>query len=120
MTYKENRNIIIIAIISFIAFLGFYIWEADFTPENKEDKLLKKIEALELKLDSLNNQKDSIRTVIDSTHVKIVTNEKHFQERVTTIITQPYSADSGFVTDYIRQYADKNPQYNFSRTPKTY
>lgn len=108
MTNKENRNIIIIAIISFIAFLSFYIWMADFTPENKEDKLLKKIEALELKLDSLNNRKDSIRTAIDSTHIKIITNEKHYQERINTIIRQSSSDDSSFVANYIRQYSDKN------------
>ena len=119
---KEGKKIFIgIGIVVIvILFITFYIWVADFTPKNKEDELLKKIEALELKLDSLNNRKDSIRTAIDSTHIKIITNEKHYQERVNTIITQPYSADSGFVTDYIRQYADKNPQYNFSRTPKTY
>ena len=102
-----------------ILFIGFYIWLGDFTPDNKEDKLLKKIEQLELKIDSLNNRKDSIKNVIDSTHIKIITNEKHFQERVTTIINQSYSVDSNFVTDYIRQYADKNPQYNFSRASKT-
>lgn len=83
-----------------------------FPKESNNDLLLNRINQLELKLDSLNNKKDSIRTVIDSTHVKIVTNEKHYQERVNIIINQSSSADSGFIADYIRLYADKNPLPN--------
>lgn len=80
----------------------------------KKDNLIEKVNELELKLDSLNNLKDSIRTVIDSTHVKIITNEKHYQERINTIITQPATEDSSFVSDYIRRWSDKNSQFNFN------
>ena len=80
----------------------------------KEDNLIEKVNELELKLDSLNLLKDSIRTVIDSTHVKIITNEKHYQERINTIITQPATEDSSFVSDYIRRWSDKNSQFNFN------
>ena len=71
----------------------------------KEDNLIEKVNELELKLDSLNNLKDSIRTVIDSTHVKIITNEKHYQERINTIITQPDSTTESFTRQYILEYA---------------
>ena len=99
-------------VIIFSIVIGIYISIADFTP--KEDKLLKKINELELKIDSLNTKKDSIRNIIDSTHVKIITNEKYYKEKINTIMLQSYSADSCFITDYIRQYANKNPQYNFN------
>jgi len=115
----NSKFVLALMAILIIVVIGFYVWVADFTPTNKEDALLKKIAELELKIDSLNNKKDSIRTVIDSTHIKIITNEKHYQERINTVITQSFSSDSNFVTDYIRQYANKNPQYNFSGTRET-
>lgn len=95
---------IVIAIL--IATIIFYIKIANFNPPN--NVVLEKINQLELKIDSINSQKDSVRMVIDSTHVKIITNEKHYQERINVIITQPSSADSSFITDYIRQYSKQN------------
>ena len=101
-----NSKIIgVLSVIFLIGFIWIYISLADFTPDNKEDKLLKRIDELELKIDSLNNKKDSIRSVIDSTHIKIITNEKHYQERVNTIITQPDSFSESFTRQYIREYA---------------
>ena len=83
----KNTLITIAGVIFVVLFIWFYISIADFTsPAEKDELLLKKITELELKIDSLNNRKDSIRTVIDSTHVKIVTNEKHYQERINTIL----------------------------------
>ena len=103
---KNNKKTIIIIIIIVLLLIGFYIKVADFsTPKIDDDKFYKKITELELKIDSLNNQKDSIRTVIDSTHIKIVTNEKHYQERVNTIITQPDSFSESFTRQYILEYA---------------
>lgn len=100
----------ILILILFILFIIFYYNIADFTP--KEDALLEKITKLESKIDSINNKKDSIRTVIDSTHIKIITNEKHYQERINTIIVQSASADSSFITDYIRLYSEQNSLSN--------
>ena len=103
---KNNKKTIIIIIIIVLLLIGFYIKVADFsTPKIDDDKFYKKITELELKIDSLNNRKDSIRTVIDSTHIKIVTNEKHYQERVNTIITQPDSFSESFTRQYILEYA---------------
>ena len=89
-----------------VLFIWLYISIADFTPQQtKDDLLLKKITELELKVDSLNNKKDSIRSVVDSTHIKIITNEKHYQERINTIITQPDSFSESFTRQYILEYA---------------
>lgn len=105
---KETKtwHIGVVSVIAAALFIWFYISIADFTPpEEKNARLLKKITELELKIDSLNIQKDSIRTVIDSTHIKIVTNEKHYKERVNTIITQPDSFSESFTRQYLRNYA---------------
>ena len=110
-----NKSLLVkIGVVILVAlFIWFYISIADFSPKvDKDDLLLQRITELELKIDSLNNKKDSIRTVIDSTHIKIITNEKHYQERINTIIRQSSSDDSSFVANYIRQYSDKNPLPN--------
>ncbi len=98
-------QITLVGVLSAILIIWFYLSIVDFNNPSKEDKLLKKITELELKVDSLNNKKDSIRTVIDSTHIKIVTNEKHYQERINTIITQPDSFSESFTRQYILEYA---------------
>jgi hypothetical protein len=114
---KDNKKTIIIIIIIVLLLIGFYIKVADFsTPKIDDDKFYKKITELELKIDSLNDQKDSIRTVIDSTHVKIITNEKHYQERINTIITQPADSDYEFITAYARQHRAKRISNNMSGT----
>ena len=94
-----------------VAFLYYKL--ANFHPVDKDDELLRRINELELKIDSLNSRKDSIRSVIDSTHVKIITNEKHYQERINTILVQSASADSSYITDYIRLYSEQNSLSNF-------
>ena len=106
-----NKWTLIAVIIGLILFVWLYISIADFTPEDKDDILLKKINEIELKIDSIKNSKDSIRTVIDSTHVKIITNEKHYQERINIIITQPLSVDSQYISDYIGRYIESHKSY---------
>ena len=106
-----NKWTLIAIIIGLILFVWLYISIADFTPEDKDDILLKKINEIELKIDSIKDSKDSIRTVIDSTHVKIITNEKHYQERINTIITQPLSVDSQYISDYIGRYIESHKSY---------
>ena len=106
-----NKWTLLGVLVAIILFIVFYIKIANFTPIDKDDLLLKKITELELKVDSLNNKKDSIRSVVDSTHIKIITNEKHYQERINTIITQPLSVDSQFISDYIGRYIESHKSY---------
>ena len=106
-----NKSLLVkIGVIILVAlFIWFYISIADFSPKvDKDDLLLQRITELELKIDSLNNKKDSIRTVIDSTHIKIITNEKHYQERINTIIRQSSSDDLEYLRYYIKKYETKN------------
>lgn len=113
-----NKKIFIIGIIILAILIGAQQYLIINSPPEDEDIILKKITELELKIDSLNTYKDSIRTVIDSTHVKIITNEKHYQERVNTIITQPLSLDSQYISDYIGRYIESHKSY-FQRTRET-
>lgn len=107
----NNKNIIVILVLFFVALLGvqqYVIWN---NPPSKEDVLIEKITQIEFKIDSLNNKKDSLRSVVDSTHVKIITNEKHYQERINTIINQPLSADSEYISNYIGRYIESHKSY---------
>lgn len=91
-------------VLLFLGMIGLYIGLADFSPKSSDTELLNKISELELKIDEINNQKDSIRIVIDSTHVKIIENEKHYQERINTIIIASDSDNLKFFKNYIKEY----------------
>lgn len=107
----KDKLVILLWTIFAASVIGVYIKLANFNPVDKESILLEHISRLELKIDSLNNKKDSIRAIIDSTHIKIITNEKHYQERVNTIITQPLSVDSQYISDYIGRYIESHQSY---------
>ena len=108
---NKNTLLTIIIFLIFGIIIWIYIKHSNFNPVDKDDILLQKITELELKIDSLNQKKDSIRIAIDSTHIKIITNEKHYQERINTIITQPLSVDSQFISDYIGRYIKSHKSY---------
>lgn len=103
-------------IILLIVIICIWFIEGDFS--NKDSPLIKKIEELESKIDSLNNKKDSIILHIDSTHIKIVDNEKSFKEKVNTIIIQPDTFSESFTRQYLREYATTRG-YRIIRTSET-
>ena len=106
----ENKKYSIIIIILLILVIGFQQYR--LSNIKTDTGLINKIESLENKINNLSNQRDSIRVVIDSTHVKIVTNEKHYQEMVNTIIIQPTHSDSSFISDYIRLHRSQRDSIN--------
>lgn len=109
----KHKIIIILVTILFILLIWFYFTNADFSPKiDRSEIMLDKINKLELKLDSITDKKDSIKIVIDSTHVKIITNEKHYQEIVNTIINQPTDSDYKFISGYIRFYRSQRDSLN--------
>lgn len=112
---KSKISIVVVSIIFFVVIGWIYVRYSDFSPPSEKNKIfLEKIERLESKIDSIKDRKDTIRTVIDSTHVKIITNEKHYKEVVNTIISQPTSADYEYIANYIllRQSANKGDSTN--------
>lgn len=98
---KENIRFFIILILMVII-----TWHLSKSISNipNNNALLDKVSKLELKLDSLNILKQEVKESIDSTHIKIVTNEKHYQEVINTIINQPMDSDYLFITNYARQH----------------
>lgn len=112
----KNKIIIILVTISIILLVWFYFTHADFSPKKDNNELLlDKINKLELKLDSITDKKDSIRIVIDSTHVKIITNEKHYQEVVNTILSQPSVSDYEYIRQYIRFHRSQRDSVDLCR-----
>lgn len=101
---KSTLIIILITIIATIL-VSVYLTIRCSPENNKEDILLKEIESLETKLDSLSNKKDSIRTVIIDTDKEIISNEKHYQTTVNNIIMQSDSSLSESNRQYIIEYA---------------
>jgi hypothetical protein len=106
---KYKYGILISVIVILLGIQQYFIWTTPRVDSNQI--LLNKISQLESKIDSLNFKKDSIKAVIDSTHVKIITNEKHYQERINTIITRPLSIDSQYISDYIGRYIESHKSY---------
>ena len=93
-------TIIIVVVILLLGVQQYIIW----TNEPKEDLLMKKINQIELKLDSLNSKKDSIRIIIDSTNVKIINNEHHYKETITNILSNSDSINDAWTKQYIDNY----------------
>lgn len=109
MKDKYVYILVVILVILENFFIWFYIKDK---LDERDNVFIEKIDKIESRIGSLQPKKDSIRTVIDSTHVKIVTNEQHYQEVVNTIISQPTTADYDFVRGYIRQYRNQNDSLN--------
>lgn len=101
---KKSTLITILSIIIATIAISVYL-TIRYSPKNKEDILLKEIESLETKLDSLSNKKDSIKTVIVNTDKEIISNEKHYQTTVNNIIMQSDSSLSESNRQYIIEYA---------------
>ena len=101
---KKSTLITILSIIIATIAISVYL-TIRYSPKNKEDILLKEIESLETKLDSLSNKKDSIKTVIVNTDKEIISNEKHYQTTVNNIIMQSDSSLGESNRQYIIEYA---------------
>lgn len=99
-----NNKWLLLSLICIVIIATAFITNIIISPKSKEDVLIEKINKLELKIDSLNNKKDSLRIVIDSTHVKIINNENHYKEVVNTILSNSDSANDAWSKQYIDNY----------------
>lgn len=102
---RYYKGIMTFLVILILLFIGYWIYISKTS--NKEDVLIDKINKLELKLDSINSKKDSIRTIIDSTHIKIINNEKHYKEVINTIVSSPDSVNDIWTKQYINDYRQR-------------
>lgn len=101
-----NKNIIITGIILIIIILGWISF--NIVKNNpQDDSLLKEIQIIENKIDSLSNRKDSVRTEIITIDKEILKNEKHYETVINNVISQSNSLDSIFARDYIKKFIDE-------------
>lgn len=93
----------------FIVFLcallvgGIYYCTVKYSPKIKtvsNEDIERKIELLEKKIDSLSLVRDSIRSVIDTTKVKIIEIHEEYNKVRTNIIYQPVDSDYSQFTKY--------------------
>lgn len=106
---KDVSKIVIGLVISVFFLVGVIstINIMFFNKEKQEDVVLIEIRRIENKLDSLVLKKDSLRTIIDSTHVKIIENEKIHKERIDVIINNPDSINDSWAKQYIENYRQR-------------
>ena len=78
----------------------YYIKSNPGTPSNTNEVIEKKIDILEGKIDSLSLQRDSIRSIIDTSRVKIVEIHEEYNKVRTNIIYQPVDSDYVQFTKY--------------------
>lgn len=98
---SRDKGLIFLACVVFIA---FEVWFFSKSKEQGVEDVFEYVVKLEQQIENLSSTRDSIRTVVDSVHVKIITNEKHYQEFLPVIITQSSNADSVFLSNYARQH----------------
>lgn len=92
--------IILIAIL-----ICLYYWIINFSPsiDTPEAQLLKKVELLNTKIDSIKRANDSIRIIIDTSEVEIEhVYEKYIQIR-DRIVTQSVDSDCVFFSNYLSE-----------------
>lgn len=103
MTDKKLVLAGILFIIVLLVIQQYIIWN---TPK-KDDIVLKKINNIERKIDSLSINRDSIKNNIKKIDKEIDTNAKNYEEVVNIIINNDDSVNRIFIDNYIKDYIDR-------------
>lgn len=82
--------------------IGFLITPTKQVESNKE--LEKSLNALDMKLDSISNRRDTIIQLIDSskTHLKVI--EHWYEKKYINVTTQSVDSDCVFFREYLSNY----------------
>lgn len=98
-----DKKFLFIIFLAILFIGGLYYWGVKHSPKintvSNED-IERKIELLEKKIDSLSLVRDSIRSVIDTTKVKIIEIHEEYNKVRTNIIYQPVDSDYSQFTKY--------------------
>lgn len=98
-----DKKFLFIIFLAILFIGGLYYWGVTRSPKintvSNED-IERKIELLEKKIDSLSLVRDSIRSVIDTTKVKIIEIHEEYNKVRTNIIYQPVDSDYSQFTKY--------------------
>lgn len=111
------------SIIGIILLIGFaYYWVVNYSPrtDSNEEKLLREMELLSNKVDSIKRANDSIKVIIDTTEVEIEhVYEKYIQVR-DRIVIQSVDSDCVFFSNYLSNDSKRFIDTINFRTTKTY
>lgn len=105
---KKSEKIILFLTVGIIL-IGCLIFQYKVIlnrPPSNEEIILKKLEKLEVQINELSMKKDSVRVIINTIDREIIKNEKHYEEITNNIISQPYSMDSLFITDFVDRFIE--------------
>lgn len=94
-------------IISVIIIIVLYWWGVSTSPPPQDAMIQEQLKNIDKKLDSLNNKKDSIRTVIITVDKEIIKNTEHHEKVVNNIINNSDSINRIWTNDYIKRYIDR-------------
>lgn len=100
-----NKSIWIPIALVAIVIGCLYYWVVAFSPsiDTDEKKILRKIDSLNVKIDSVKRANDSIRIIIDTTEVEIEhVYEKYIQVH-DHIVTQSVDSDCVFFSRYLSE-----------------
>lgn len=105
----KDKTVIFLIIVGTLLFMGFQQYMIlNRNPIIDDELLLKKLDNLETKIDSLSIKKDSIQTIIVEIEKTIDKNHKNYEKVVNTILNNDDSTNYVWAKQYIEQYRLKH------------
>lgn len=99
-----NKGISIVVILLAIILIGSFFFKDGNTSVNPDyQNLTNKIDSLNVELNLLELQRDSLLNVIDSSKVKVEVIENWYEKELVDITNQPIAADVEFFSNYISE-----------------
>lgn len=99
-----NKRINIVVILLAIVLIGSFFFKDENTSVNPDyQNLTNKIDSLNVELNLLKLQRDSLLNVIDSSKAKVEVIENWYEKELVNITNQPIAADVEFFSNYISE-----------------
>ena len=103
-TMSWSKRISIVVILLAIVLIGNFFFKDRNTSVNPDyQNLTNKIDSLNVELNLLKLQRDSLLNVIDSSKVKVEVIENWYEKELVDITNQPIAADVEFFSNYISE-----------------
>lgn len=101
---RFDRNILLL-LASFIIII--LVIQQVVIRKNSKTEFEKKIEKIELKIDSIEKSREDIVIVIKEVDDKIEQNQNNYEKVVDSIISNPDSVNKLFIDNYLKEYIDR-------------
>lgn len=104
---KVGKIIFVISIVINLI-LGFILIDKRNMSSNSNLSFyVNKIDSLELELYYIQQNRDSVRSLIDTVFIEIANNEEHYEKIRDTILTNSITEDYVFFTKYLEQNRER-------------